>query len=385
MSPSTATGAAAFISLFANLRDPRVERTRKHPLANVVVIAVLGVLAGCEGWDDVHDWGILKQEWLSTFLDLREGIPSADVVRRVFEAIRPKEFQACFAKLIAAWVATMTEPRVVAIDGKTLRRSFDTATGRTPLHLVHAWMANHHILLGQLATDAKSNEITAIPALLEMLDLRGSVVTMDAMGTQKAIIAKVVEKNADYVVAPKDNHPTLRAEVEKALEPLMQASRAPKRQRSYERSEAHGRTETRTVFSLAAPAQLFERDEWAKLTSLVGIRSTRYVDGKLSIENRYYLASPPPDAHVLAGVIRSHWSVENQLHWCLDVQLREDSSRIRSRNGADNFAWLRRFALMKIKRYPLRKRGVAATQRLANAANELLLNLLLTELPNAEQ
>ena len=380
MTASLVKRTAGFLSFFAHLRDPRVQRTRKHPLINVVVIAVLGVLAGCQGWDDLHDWGVVKQVWLSAFLNLAEGIPSADVFRRVFEALRPKEFQACFTTFIEALVRSVMGKKIIAVDGKTLRHSFDAATARTPLHLVHAWLAGHHILLGQLATEAKSNEITAIPALLDMIDIKGGIVTMDAMGSQKAIVAKVVEGKADYAIALKDNHPTLRAEVEQALQPVMASApqRGPKNQRFFERTEKHGRTETRTVFAMLAPPTLFERDEWVNLRTVVAIRSTRSTEGKLSVENRYYLSSLLPDARLLATVIRSHWSVENQLHWCLDVQMGEDASRIRSRNGADNFAWLRRFALMKIKHYPKFRRGVAATQRLLNASDELLLDILLT-------
>ena len=277
MSSSEVQGAKALLSFFSALDDPRVARTRKHPLLTVVVIATLGVICGAEGWEELHVFGTKKLTFLATFLDMRNGVPCADTFRRVFEALRPRVFAACFERFVQALAASSSARQGhqhIAIDGKTLRHSFDTATGQTALHLVHAWSVDHRLLLGQVATAEKSNEITAIPALLAMLDLRNTLVTTDAMGCQKAIVDDIVKGGGDYLLALKDNHPTLCAEVDALFE-----EDSARKQRlassACERTTGHGRIETRYVRALPAPTTLSGYKEWKGLTSLVCVSSVR--------------------------------------------------------------------------------------------------------------
>lgn len=383
MSPSTPKGPHLLLGFFSDLPDPRVERTRLHPLLTVVVLAVLGVLCGAEGWDDLHAFGEAKATWLATFLDLQEGIPSADTFRRVFEMLQPKAFAACFQRFVdtlAQTRAARADTKHIAIDGKTLRHSFDTATGRSALHLVHAWCVEQHVLLGQLATDAKSNEITILPALLDMLDLKGATVTIDAMGCQKRVAAKILAGGGSYVLTLKDNHPTLRAEVEALFERDRQKGSHAMASTFFEPHRGHGRQEGRFGRALAVPDDLQGREEWAGLTSVVCVESVRMTQGVRTEERRYYLSSHPPDAETLARLIRGHWSIENELHWSLDVAFSEDSSRIRAGNGAENYALMRRVALMLLKRFTEVKRGIKAKQKIASWSNDVLLAVLMTGL-----
>jgi predicted transposase YbfD/YdcC len=345
--------ALSLLEGFADLPDPRVKRTQRHPLLDVVVLAILAVIGGAEGWDDIALFGRWKLPWLRRFLPLPAGIPSADTFRRVLAALDPDAFHRAFRTWMQALMGS-TGGKVIAIDGKTLRGSFDTALGRSPLHLVNAWATENNLLLGQLATDTKSNEVTAIPALLALLALEGAIVTIDAMGCQKAIARTLVGKGADYVLALKNNHPTLYAEVvaffDEALahpsaeHPVFEATTV---------DGGHGRIETRRVRSSPSVGWLTASEAWAGLRSLVCVESTRQVGEATSVERRYYLSSlEGTDPARMGTLVRAHWGVENGLHWVLDVTFREDACRVRKDHGPQNLSLLRKLALNLYKQEP---------------------------------
>jgi predicted transposase YbfD/YdcC len=343
---------------FADLTDPRIDRSRLHELLDIVAIAICAVVAGADSWDDIEDFGNAKIDWLGTFLDLPNGIPSHDTFRRLFERLDPDEFRKGFLGWIEAFHEA-TERQVVAIDGKTLRRSFDRAKGQSALHLVHAWATANHLLLGQVAVDEKSNEITAIPKLLKMLEISGAIVTIDAMGCQKEIARTIRGREADYILALKANHERLFEQVvafwDRACARLM---KGPDIRYDREWSEGHGRTEARRCWATSDLSWLEGREEWKDLKSVVFIEAERFIGEKLSVETRYYLSSLENDAEVLNGAIRSHWGVENSLHWVLDVTFDEDRSRIRKENAPENFGLLRRLALCLLKKETTSKRSI---------------------------
>ena len=368
---------------FADLPDPRVQRTRAHLLLDIVTIAILAVIAGAKGWDDMETYAKLQEPWLREFLELPGSAPSDDTFRRVFVRLNAKAFGACFT----AWMKTLvgsTEGKVIAIDGKTLRGSFDRAAGRTPIHMVHAWATENHVLLGQCATSEKSNEITAIPELLDLLDHKGAVVTIDAMGCQKKIVAKIVQKEADYAIALKGNQETLHEEVAGYLNAAIADGGA----RTFEtRDEGHGRTEIRRVYAVSNVDWLSSFAEWPGLRSLVCVERERTVKGKkTSIERVHYITSIPAH-HVrrLARIIRGHWGVENALHWSLDVSFREDASRIRSENGPANFGLLRRIALVLMKRETSVRGGAPTKQFRAAVDPTYAMRVLLAGIPAESQ
>ncbi|NES69844.1 MAG: ISAs1 family transposase [Okeania sp. SIO2D1] len=329
------------------MEDQRVERSRKHHLSEIIVIAILSVIAGGQGWEDMENYGISKQSWLEEFLELPNGIPSDDTFRRVFEFIDPEALNKCFLRWVETLV-TQVGGEVIPIDGKTLRGSYDRNKGKSALHLVSAWSSEQSLVLGQVKVEDKSNEITAIPALLELLDLSGSIITIDAMGTQTDIAEKIVENKADYVLALKANHPTLYHQVSQWFEKA-QANSFEGIDVSYDRrvEKGHHRTEIRQVWSVPVSAlgQLHQPKPWAGLQSLVMVVRVRRLWNKTSREVQFYLTSLPSDAQLLAGVIRKHWSIENNLHWSLDCTFAEDACRVRSVNGPENLALLRRIAL----------------------------------------
>jgi predicted transposase YbfD/YdcC len=343
---------------FADLTDPRIDRSRLHELLDIVTIAICAVVAGADSWDDIEDFGKAKYDWLRTFLDLPNGIPSHDTFRRLFERLDPDEFQRGFLGWIEA-LHEATERQVIAIDGKTLRRSFDRAKGKSALHMVHAWATANHLLLGQVAVDEKSNEITAIPVLLKMLKISGAIVTIDAMGCQKEIARTIQERNADYLLALKANHERLYEQVvafwDRACARLM---KGPDIRYHREWSEGHGRTECRRCWATSDLSWLEGREQWAGLRSVVFIESERFIGDSLSVETRYYLSSLPNDAPLLNGAVRSHWGVENSLHWVLDVTFDEDRSRIKKENAPENFGLLRRLALCLLKKETSSKRSI---------------------------
>jgi predicted transposase YbfD/YdcC len=367
---------------FATLTDPRVERSQAHLLVEIVTIALCGVICGADDWVAVETFGREKAEWLGTFLALPGGIPSHDTFGRVFARLNPEEFRRCFL----AWVrAVVGEPgeQVVAIDGKTLRRSHDRRAGKEALHLVSAWATASGLVVGQVATDTKSNEITAIPLLLRLLTLEGAIVTIDAMGCQTAIATQIVEHHADYVLALKDNHPLLHERVRKTFADADAAAGTTLPLGDLvahtTTDKDHGRIEQRRCRAIDDPAYLAYIDPdhvWSNLRSVVCIESTRRIGEAVSTEARHYLSSLPADAARLARTIRSHWGVENRLHWVLDVTFHEDASRVRVGHGPQNFAILRHYAL-NLLRQEHSSRGSVATKRFRAALNDTYLHSIL--------
>jgi predicted transposase YbfD/YdcC len=329
---------------FENLTDPRIERTRVHDLLELVIVALCGTIAGSSSWVDIERFGKLRLPWLRTFLRLEYGIPSHDTFGRVFSLLDPAELVNC----IQQWLQDIGREigSHIAIDGKTLRGSFDKAAGRNPLHLVSAWATEARLTLGQIAVDSKSNEITAIPLLLELLDLKGATVTIDAMGCQKEIAAKVVDREGDYLLALKDNHPTLREAVVEEFMATMESDLTPPGVRRHVTVENNrGRTERREYVAMPAPKSLPGFADWAGLATLVMVCRITLIDGVETGEVSYFLSSLPAKVKKLAKLIRQHWSIENQLHWVLDVTFTEDASRIRNKAAPQTSAMLRRLAV----------------------------------------
>ena len=343
---------------FAGLRDPRIDRSRLHELLDIVAIAICAVVAGADSWDDIEDFGNAQVAWLGTFLDLPNGIPSHDTFRRLFERLDPEEFRRGFL----GWVEALhgaTGRQVIAIDGKTLRRSFDRAKGKSALHLVHARATANHLLLGQVAVDEKSNEIAAIPKLLEMLSISGAIVTIDAMGCQKEVARTIRGREADYLLALKANHGRLFEQVVGFWDRAgARRMKGPDIGYHREWSEGHGRDEFRRCWATSDPSWLEGRGEWEGLRSVAMVEAGRFIGDKLSVETRYYISSLPSDAKLLNEAVRSHWGVENSLHWALDVTFQEDRSRIRKGDAPENFGLLRRLALCLLKKECSTKRSI---------------------------
>lgn len=365
--------------------DPRrAGGNLRHPLVNLLVLGFCGVLVGCQDFTEVVEFAEAKRDLWDQFLDLEEGIPSVDTFERVFARLCPAALQAALIDWLKevrrqALVASTDEPRVVAIDGKTLRRTFDTGAGLAALHLVSAWASAEGLTLGQVAVDKKSNEITAIPKLLELLELRGSVVTIDAAGCQKDIAAQIVARGGDYLLALKGNQPTLHAEVSDFF--LRQCERRrPERhvKRIVTTESGHGRTERREIMAAPAPAALTGREQWAGLKSvlLVGRESTAHSTGQTTGDVRCYVSSLPPKARLLARVARAHWGIENGLHWTLDVVFAEDRSRLRTQHGPENWAMLNRVALSLVKGERATKGSLKCKRKRAGWQDEYLLRLL---------
>lgn len=354
------------------LKDPRAEKNRQHSLEAIVFISVCGVICGAEGWVDLHRYGLLKKEWLSKYVDLSHGIPSHDTFGRLFSLLETKEFQEFFLGWIRK-IGDKSQGRIISLDGKSLRRSHDRSRGKEALHLVHAWASENHFLLGEVKTDAKSNEITAIPELLKVLDLAGAIVTIDAMGTQKEIAGKIQEKKGDYVLALKGNHGVFHKEVKEYWED----SKLRKEADYYETiDKGHGRIEQRRYWSTEDLDWFEDKAEWPGLRSIGCVESKRTIQGEVSVEKRYYLSSLAANARELARSVRAHWSVENNLHWVLDVVFREDESRIRIGHATENFALLRRIALGLIKKDISSKDSIKG-KRFSAALSEAYLEKIL--------
>jgi predicted transposase YbfD/YdcC len=367
--------SARFQDHFADLTDPR-RRKVVYPLINIVAIALCAVIAGADDFVSIAVWAREKRDWLSRILDLSNGIPSHDRFNAVFAALKPAEFEKCLLSWITA-LHEITAGQVVAIDGKTLRHSFDAATGKSAIHMVSAWATANNISLGQVVVDAKSNEITAIPKLLQLLEISGSVVTIDAMGCQTAIAEKIVSSGADYALAVKDNQPTLHAGIEAHFIDHMEDDFARVKVSRHETTErGHGRDEHRTYFVCDAPADLPDRGRWKKLKR-IGIAVSETVrDGKPTDDVRYYILSRKMSARSFGAAVRGHWGIENRLHWQLDVTFGEDQCRIRKGNADANFSILRRTALSFLKNEVTAKVGMK-NKRLTAGWNPAYLEKVL--------
>lgn len=365
---------------FACLKDPRVERTRLHQLGDILTIAILAVLAGGNGWEDMEVYGLSKQAWLSTFLPLPNGIPSADTFRRVFERLNPQQFEHCFEQ----WVNQLVQDlgiQVIAIDGKKLRGSYDRQSGSKALHFVSAWSSEHRLVLAQTKVENKSNEITAIPALLELLNLSGCIVTLDAMGTQKSLATQIQQAQADYILCLKANHPTLFQQVEDFFKTARELGTLPLP--SAHRTEAgHHRTEIRQVWAIPLDQlpPLYQAQEWVGLQTIVIVERTRHLWNQTTHEIQFYLSSLPSDSPKIAPAIRQHWGIENSLHWTLDVTFGEDACRVRSLHAPHNLGLVRRFALNTLNRESTFKRSLRQKSKRAAMDNDYMLTLLAAAL-----
>lgn len=352
--------------------DPRVERTRKHSLETILVLSLLAVLSGADSFVEIEDYGEQKEEWLSTFLDLSNGVPSHDTIGRVFALLNTTQLLAAFQRW-TTMMASSTQDKLVAIDGKTLRRSFMRAGDHAFVHMVSAWSHDNQVVLGQVKVDGKSNEITAIPMLLDLLDIRGALVTIDAAGTQTEIAEKIVDKGADYLLALKANQPTLHASVNAYFDERCERGFLDTHET---RDKAHGRQETRRAWVSNTVLGIDSVERWAGLSTAIRIESTRVVQGVTSTVTRHYISSRALTAEQALGAVRSHWSIENSFHWVLDTAFREDDSRIRAGNAAANFSGMRAFALGLLKNYKNAKRGVKARRRSAGWNNAFLLQVI---------
>jgi predicted transposase YbfD/YdcC len=370
---------STFIKYFAALEDPRVERTKHHLLIDIIAIAILAVISGADGWVAIETYGQAKQEWLASFLRLPNGIPSHDTFARVFARLKPSEFEQCFTN----WINAITKElgaQVIPIDGKTLRGSYDREAKQKPLTMVSAWASSHRLVLGQLKVNSKSNEITAIPELLKMLNISGSTITIDAMGCQKGIATLIRHQGANYVLALKGNQGNLYAQVEQFFKQAQIAGFSEIEHSHYHSSESsHGRIEIRHYYSVPVSALtgLSRQDVWAGLASVGMVICERRLWNKTTREVRYYLTSLEADAQVLAHAVRTHWGVENSVHWTIDVTFREDASRIRTAHSAQNFALLRRIALNQLERETSVKSSIRQKRYRAALDNQYAIKVLL--------
>lgn len=357
---------------FSILPDPRkTNHSRiRHELLDIIIIAILAVICGADSWVEIAAFGRKKEKWLKRFLKLPNGIPSHDTFGRVFSLLDPTAFERCFS----AWVKTVRKKmkgEIVSLDGKSARRSHGKL--EKPLHLVNAFAAESGMVLGQRKVDGKTNEITAIPELIDMLYLKGCIVTIDAMGTQGWIVEKIIEKKGDYVLAVKGNQERLMEDIIRSFETpaILHASDSCKTSKS-----AHGRDEIRECFVTEELGGIRDRDRWDGLRSIAKVTCTRTVDGRTSVESRYFISSLAPDAEELLKAVRSHWKVENTLHWSLDVAFREDESRVRIGHAGQNLALVRKLALNLLRNEKTAKGGLKAKRLQAGWDDEYLLTVL---------
>jgi predicted transposase YbfD/YdcC len=369
--------------LHQDLEAPRGTQGVLHPFLSIVTIALLATIGGAQGWEDIEIYGVSHEEWLSSFLKLPFGIPSADTYRRLFERISPLALEKSFN----AWLNSLAVDlgaQVIPIDGKTVKGSYDRNGEKSALHLVSAWASENRLFLGQVKVEDNSNEITAIPALLELLDISGCIITIDAMGTQHEIARRIQAQGADYVLALKANHPTLHQQVKQWFENA-EASEFQGIEYSYDvRVESgHHRREKRqvTAVALSQMGDLYKHNQWSGLQTLVRVVRTRHFCNKTSHEVMFYLSSLPPDAQQLGKAIRQHWSIENQLHWVLDVTFSEDACRIRTGNAPENIALLKRWSINLLNQETGFRRSTRQKSKRASMDVTYLLKVLTASIP----
>lgn len=369
---------ACILSHFADLDDPRDERGKDHRLLDIVAIAICAVICGAEGWVDIELYGQAKQEWFGTFLSLNNGIPSHDTFARVIARLDPEQMQACFISWIRA-ISQVSAGEIIAIDGKTVRHSYDRANGKGAIHRVSAWASANRLVLGQRKVDEKSNEITAIPQLLHVLAIEGCIVTIDAMGTQKEIASAIIDKGADYVLALKGNQGGLFEDVQWLFEQA-QATQFQDVAHDFAQTidKGHGRIETRRCWTLSESEldYLIQKPQWKGLQTVVMLQSERRINGQVSTQTRYYISSLASHAANIAAAIRTHWTVENHLHSVLDVSFDEDACRIRKDHAPQNLSLLRHLALNLLGQDKSTKAGIAAKRKKAGWDDAYLLRIL---------
>lgn len=368
---------------FEKLTDPRGSQGILHPFISIVMIALFATIGGAKGWEDIEIYGVSHESWLSSFLALPYGIPSADTYRRLFESISPIAFEQSFESWLNSLLIDL-EAQVIPIDGKAIKGSYDRNGQRSALHLVSAWASEYRLFLGQVKVESKSNEITAIPALLELLDISGSIITIDAMGTQHEIARRIQDRSADYVLALKANHPTLHAQVKQWFETAQIYDFEDIEYSNDVRVESgHHRREKRQVTAVALNqmGDLYKQAQWSGLQTIVRVVRTRHLWNKTTTEEMFYLSSLPPDAQQLGKAIRQHWSIENQLHWVLDVTFGEDACRIRTGNAPENIALLKRWSINLLNQETSCKRSIRQKARRASMDNGYLLKVLAASIP----
>jgi predicted transposase YbfD/YdcC len=338
------------LSYFENLPDPRIDRTKRYPLIEIILLIISATISGCEGWKEIKDFGDTKLDWLRKFLPYEEGIPVDDTIARVMRKLETKAFQTCFINWVNS-ISKKTDGDVVAIDGKTLRRSHDQKRGQSAIHMVSAWSSRNGLVLGQEKTSEKSNEITAIPELLEVLEIKGCIVTIDSMGCQTKIASQIVKKKADYILALKGNQGILHGDVQDYFATSLETHFDKVKHDYYECVEkGHGRIEHRQCWAITPDKDCFSTiEKWEDLKSIVMVKSQRDMGDKVTNDTRFYISSLDPDAKKLLEATRAHWQVENCLHWTLDVTFREDELRVRADAAPENFAVMRHIALNLIK------------------------------------
>jgi predicted transposase YbfD/YdcC len=369
-----------FQLFFGSLKDPRRTSHSDHPLLTLIAIVLMSMLCGAKGWDDMFLWAWSRRTWLATIIDLSAGVPSADTLRRLMSALEPKAFRQGFEAWARSVVEQMPELHL-AIDGKTIRGS--ERLGLPAVHVVRAFVVNNHLVLGQLATEEKSNEITAIPELLKTLAIKGGLVSIDAMGCQHEIARTIVDGGADYLLAVKDNQPLLRQEIEEQLASRPVPSRSSSSSFHQTEDQAHGRLERRRVWTETRLAKLRLFGEWVEANTIVRVESERHTDQGVSIENRYYLSSRKLTARQAALAIRGHWAIENVCHWSLDVTLGEDACQIADGYAAENLSLVRSLVLGALKRsvgklskFEGKKLSMRQTQKVCGWDNESLMELM---------
>jgi len=362
---------------FGEIEDPRIDRRKQHKLIDIITIAICAVVCGAETWVDMEVYGKAKFSWLNEFLELANGIPSHDTFARVFAVINPEEFQKCFMSWVQG-IRKKTEQEIIAFDGKQSRNSADKKNGKRAINMVSALAIENRLVLGQRKVEGKSNEITALPELIEILDLAGCIVTIDAMGCQTKIVEKIIEKSADYVIALKQNQGNLCKEVEQIFKQAIGGKFEGFKASSHRTREFNkGREEIREYLIISDVKALIKSSEkWVNLESIGLVESVRIINGKTSIETRYFITSLDNSAELFAKAVRGHWGIENSLHWILDVAMREDKSRIRKDNAPANFAMLRHIAVNILRQNKSKKFGVRSKQFLA-AIDESYMNEIL--------
>jgi predicted transposase YbfD/YdcC len=363
---------------FEGLPDPRTGNAKQHIFLEILVMAICAVICGADGWSDVELFANNKKAWLKTFLKLPKGIPSHDTFGRVFAQINPEEFQKRFIEWVQA-IEKLTAGQVIAIDGKNLRRSHDHEAGKAAIYMVSAWATQNQLVLGQTKVADKSNEITAIPELLQLLEITGCIVTIDAIGTQTEIAKTIIDGSGDYLLSVKENQGHLFEDIQYLFD--VDVAHGYEREHSYSKTvnKGHGRIETRECWAVDNERYLSlvrKREQWKGLKSIVRIVSQRQIGEEIEVQTRYFISSLPADAQVILKIKRSHWKIENQVHWVLDIAFREDESRVRKDHGAENLAVLRHMALNLLKNEKTAKGGIHAKRLQAGWNNDYLLKVL---------